>query len=89
MIFVIARYAVDSGNRVVFDKDGNGRCISYLECTATGIKMAIHERNGTYQFDMRAPQGRGWGTVEEVRGQEVTWNEGFPRHGTLMADLLY
>ena len=44
---------VDSGNRVVFDKDREGRCISYLECKATGVKTAIHERDGTYQFDIK------------------------------------
>ena len=33
--------------------DGEGRCISYLERKATGVKTAIHEHNGTYQFDMK------------------------------------
>ena len=45
------REMVDSGNRVVFDKDANGKCISYLECKATKVRTAIHERNGTYKFD--------------------------------------
>ena len=72
---------------MVFDKDREGRCISYLECMATGVKTAIHERNGTYQFDIKVPKGRGG--VEEARSPEVTRNEGFPRQGTLVADLFY
>ena len=82
------REMVDAGNRVVFDKDANGKCISYLEYKAAKIRTAIHERNGTYQFDIKAPQGRG-AEVEEVRGDDVTRNEGFPRQGTLVADLFH
>ena len=83
------REMVHHGNRVVFDLDANGRSISYLECKANGVKTAIHERNGTFQFDIRVPKGKGGG-VEEVRGGngEVT-GEGFPRQGTLMADLFH
>ena len=83
------REMVHHGNRVVFDMDSNGRSISYIECKANGIKTAIHERNGTFQFDIRVPKGKGGG-VEEVRGGngEVT-KEGFPRQGTLMADLFH
>ena len=80
---------VDAGNRVVFDKDGEARCISYLEGKATGVKTVIHERSGTYQFDIEVPRGRGGGDVEEVRGRQVTRDEGFPRQGTLAADLFY
>ena len=48
---------VDSGNRAAFDKDGEGRCINYLECKAAGVKTAIHDRNGTYQLDINVPKG--------------------------------
>ena len=82
-----AREMVNAGNRIVLDKDSNGKCISYLECKATGVKTAIYESNGTFKFDIKVPKGRGG--VEEVRGQEVTRSEGFPRQGTLMADLVY
>lgn len=80
------REMVDSGNRV--DKDSSGRCISFLECKATGVKTAIHDRNGAFQFDIRVPKGKGGG-VGEVRSQEVTKNDGFPWQGTLVADLFY
>ena len=65
------REMVHHGNRVVFDVDSNGRSISYLESKSTGMKTAIHERNGTFQFDIKVPRRKGGG-VEEVRGQEVT-----------------
>ena len=83
------REMVHSGNRVVFDVDPNGHSISYLECKATGVKTAIHERCGTFQFDIKVPKGKGGG-VEEVtgRGGAVT-REGFPRQGTLVADLFH
>ena len=80
---------VDSGNRVVFDKDANGKCISYLECKATQIKTAIRERNGTYQFDIKVPKGRGGGVEEVTGGNGAVTREGFPRQGTLVADLFH
>ena len=47
---------VDAGNRIVLDKGSDGKCISYLECKAAKIRTAIHERNGTYQFDIKVPR---------------------------------
>ena len=84
------REMVKAGNRVVFDEDANGNCISFLECKATNVKTAIRERNGTYQFDIRVPKGRGGGGVEEVtRSNGVVNREGFPQQGTLVADLFH
>ena len=83
------REMVDSGNRVVFDKDPNGRCISYLECKATGVKTAFRETNGTYQFDIKVPKGKGGGVEEVTRSNGEVTKEGFPRQGTLMADLFH
>ena len=80
---------VHAGNRVVFDMDANGKSISYLEYKATKTKTAIHERNGTYQFDIRAPKGKGGGVEEVTGGNAGNANEGFPRQGTLMADLFH
>ena len=80
---------VDHCNPVVFDKGSSGKCISYLECKATGVETATHERNGTFQFDIKVPKGRGGG-VEEVTGGTVrSTSEGFPRQGTLVADLFH
>ena len=86
--FGSARELVDACNRIVFDKGANGKCISYPECQATGVKTAIHERNGTFQFDIEAPRRKGGG-VEEARSQETARTEGFTRQGTFMADLFY
>ena len=83
------REMVHQGNRVVFDVDANGRSISYIECKANGIRTAIQERNGTFQFDIRVPKGKGGGVEEVTAGNGVVTNEGFPRQGTLMADLFH
>ena len=83
------REMVKSGNRVVFDEDANGNCISFLECKATNVKTAIKERNGTYQFDIRVPKGKGGGVEEVTRSNGAANGEGFPRQGTLVADLFH
>ena len=83
------REIVDAGNRVVFDEDSNGNYNSFLECKATKVKTAIRERNGTYQFDIKVPKGRGGGVEEVTRNNGEVNREGFPRQGTLMADLFY
>ena len=80
---------VDSGNRVVFDKYSNGRCISYLECKATGVKTAFRETNGTYQFDIKVPKGKRGGVEEVTASNGSVTSEGFPRQGTLVADLFH
>ena len=83
------REMVRAKNRVVFDEDDNGNCISFLECKATKIRTAIKERNGTYQFDIRVPKGKGGGVEEVMRSNGAAGGEGFPGQGTLMADLFY
>ena len=83
------REMVKAGNRVVFDEDANGNCISFLESKATKVKTAIRERNGTYQFDIKVPKGKGGGVEEVTRSGGNVNSEGFPRQGTLMADLFY
>ena len=77
---------MDAGNRIVLDKDVNGKCISYLERKATGKRTAIHERNGAFQLNITIPKGKD----EEVDAVQVKVEEqGFPRQGTLEADLFY
>ena len=49
------REMVNVGNRVVFDKDSNGKCCSYVEHKPTGHKTDIYERNGTFQFELKTP----------------------------------
>ena len=92
------REVVNVGNRVVFDKDSNGKCCSYVEHKPTGHKTNIHERNGKFQFDLKIPKGKDLFTVNEagssvesrVRDVEVVkTGEGFPRQGTLMANLFH
>ena len=83
-----AREMVDAGNRIVLDKDAEGKCISYLECKTTGVRTSIYGCNGTFKFDIKVPKGRGGG-VEDVRGQEAARTEGSTRQGTLMADLFH
>ena len=92
------REMVNVGNRVIFDKDSNGKCCSYIEHKPTGHKTSIHERNGKFQFDLKIPKGKevdavnsSGNTVEDrVRDvRVVNAGEGFPRQGTLMANLFH
>ena len=43
----------------LLDKDGHGKSCIYLEHKATGKRTVIHERNGTVQFDIQVPRGKG------------------------------
>eukprot|EP00959_Pyramimonas_sp_CCMP1952_P249251 5210180-Pyramimonas_sp.AAC.1 len=80
------REMVNAGNRIVFDKDLNGRSLSPIMNKATGKCTTIHERNGTFQFNIMVPKG----PVEAVKPKsEANAAEGFPRQGTLEADLFY
>ena len=92
------REMVNVGNRVVFDKGADGKCCSYVEHRASGRKIVIHERNGKFQFDLKIPKGKGVEAVNGVEGSAdsrrrdvtvVNTGEGFPRQGTLMADLFH
>ena len=87
------REMVDAGNRIALDKDNQGKSCSCLERKATGMRTVIHERNGTFQFDIQVPRGKGGGVeeVEDVRGktEDVKRGEGFPRQGTLLTNLFY
>ena len=84
-----AREMVDAGNRIVLDKDSEGKCVSYLECKATGVRTAIYECNGTFKFDIKVPKGRGGGVEEVTGGCGAVTIVGFPRRGTLVADLFH
>ena len=62
---------------------------SYVEYKPTGQKTAIYERNGTFQFSIKVPRGKGGAVEEVVGGGEDVRTEGFPRPGTLQKDLFY
>ena len=83
------REMVKSKNRIVFDEDEQGRSCGYVECKPTGQKTVIHERNGTFQFNIQVPKGKGGGVEEVVGGSGDVKTEGFPRPGTLQMDLSY
>ena len=72
----------------MFDEDEKGKCCSYLEHKASKTRTAIHDNNGSFQFTIRVPRGEE--SVDKVDKREVgNEKEGFPRPGTLMADLFY
>ena len=83
------REMVKAKNRIVFDEDEQGRSCSYVEYKPTGQKTVIHERNGTFQFSIKVPKGKGGGVEEVVGGGEGVRAEGFPRPGTFQTDLFY
>ena len=54
---------------------------------ATGGQVTkVHERNGAFQFDIVIPKGKAT-EVDAVQDREA--DQGFPRQGTLEADLFY
>ena len=80
---------VESGGKIVLDRDVNGKPCSYVEHEATGKRTIICEPNGTFQFNIRAPRV---GATDANRVQEVNEkieNEGFQRPGAFEADLFY
>ena len=83
------REMVESGNRVTFDRDSNGKPCRNVEHKATGKRTAIHERNGTFQFDIKVPKGDGLDVtkIQEVTKEKV--DEGFTRPGLLEAERFY
>ena len=83
-----AREMVEAGNRVVLDRDSEGRPCSYVLHKATGHKTNIYERNGTFQFDLKVPKGSGKTGVHEVE-KEGSGDEGFTRPGTLMEEIFH
>ena len=83
-----AKEFLDTGNRIVLDRDGQGRSCSYLEHKATGHRTVVNEVRGTFQFNIRVPKGTS--SESEATGvQEVKNGEGFPRQGTLAEDQFY
>ena len=81
-----AREFMDTGNRIVLDRDEQGRSCSYLERKATVHRTAAREKRGTFQFKIRAPKGNA-AAVADSPAQEIISSEGFPRQGTLAEDL--
>ena len=83
------REMVESGNRVTFDRDADGKPCSHVLHKATGRKTCIHERNGAFQFDVWVPKGDGVDVTKVQEVAEGSNTEGFTRPGTLEADLFY
>ena len=81
-----AREMVEAGNRVVLDRDSNGRDCSYIEHKSTGRKTTVREVNGAFQFQVVVPRNRE-GSGDDI--EAVNASEGFPRPGTLATDLFY
>ena len=77
-----------AGIWVVFDEDDNGRCCSYLEHKDTNTRTAIHDNNGSFQFTIKVPKGEG-GVNQVSVGVADNERKGFPRPGSLVADLFY
>ena len=83
-----AREFLDTGNRIVLDRDETGKPCSYMEHKASGHRTVVKERRGTFQFDIRVPKGVS--TESEKSGVgEVRDRASFPRQGTLAEDQFY
>ena len=80
---------VKSKNRIVFGEGEQDRSCSYVEYKPTGQNTVIHERNGTFQFNIQVPRGKGGGVQEVTTGAGAARPEGFPRPGTFQTDLFY
>ena len=81
-----AREMIGAGNKIVLERDQHGKNVSYMEHKPTGQITTINEVNGTFQFKIIIPKGEG-NCVQEVK--EEVQDQGFPRQGTLEADLFY
>ena len=57
---------VRNGNRVVFDQDGAGRDISYIQHRATQEKIPIRLENGVYVLDLLVAPASQSGTTSVV-----------------------
>ena len=79
-----AREFLDTGNRIVLDRDEAGNPCSYMEHKATGHRTAVKEKRGMFQFEIRVPKG----VTSEGVG-EVKESPSFPRQGTLAEDQFY
>ena len=79
-----AREFLDTGNRIVLDRDESGKPCSYMEHKATGHRTVVKERRGMFQFDIKVPKS----VVKEEVG-EVRDRTSFPRQGTLAEDQFY
>ena len=79
-----AREFLDTGNRIVLDRDKSGKPCSYIEHKATGHRTVVKERRGMFQFEIKVPKGTSNEGVGEVRDRAS-----FPRQGTLAEDLFY
>ena len=79
-----AREFLDTGNRIVLDRDESGKPCSYVEHKATGHRTAVKERRGMFQFEIRIPKG-----VRDEGVGEVRDRTSFPRQGTLAEDQFY
>ena len=79
-----AREFLDTGNRIVLDRDESGKPCSYMEHKATGHRTAVKEKRGMFQFEIRVPKGAQSEAVGEVRDRSD-----FPRQGSLAEDQFY
>ena len=70
---------------MALDRGSEGKPSSYVLHKATGHNTMIHEGNGTFQFDLKAPRGKAVANVHE----SSSGAEGFPRPGSHVADLFY
>ena len=73
---------VESGSKIVLDRDINGEPRGCVKHEATGTRTVIHERYGTVQFNLRVPEGNATGANRLATGD-------FQRLGVLEADLRY
>ena len=80
---------MESGSEIVLDREIKGKPCSEVEHEATGERTVIHERNGTFQFNVRVPKSSVTGANRAWEVTEKDEREGFQRPGTLEADLFY
>ena len=72
----------------MLDRDAEGRSRCYVEHKASGHRTIIHERNGTFQFDIQVPKVPGQKAADELLQSSIT-EHAFSRQGTLAEIMFY
>ena len=80
-----AREMVEAGDRVMLDRDCEGRPCSCVLRKAAGHRTVIHERHGGFQFDLEMLRGNATRPVQQL-SEDSRDERGSHRQGNLVEE---